>query len=305
MSNAVEQWNQPSQAVDVQREMTTRVRSLVDWAQEADAAMTLAQKLTSTAFCPQQFQGKPGDAAAAMLAGGELGLSPLTSLGAFDVIQGRASARAITLRALVQAQGHEMSVIESTTTRCRMKGRRRGANEWQTVDWTIDRAKQLGITGKDNWKKQPQAMLVARATSELARLIASDALLGIAGGYSTEELADGADEALQVTVAPSEAPAKRTMSRKPRTAPEPAPVPVEEVVEVVQMATSKQLTALNIALEERVSAERSEKLAWLENMFDRKFTSSKELTKDEASQAIDFWIGINNAEPPFESGDPA
>ncbi len=37
---------------------------------------------------------------------------------------------------------------------------------WQTSVWTIERAQQMGLLGKDQWKKQPDAMLVARATSE-------------------------------------------------------------------------------------------------------------------------------------------
>src|SRR5699024_8990910 len=123
-------------------------------------------------------------------------------------------------------------------TRCKARGRRRDAAEWQTVTWTIDRAKSLGLTGKHNWKAQPQAMLVARATSELARMIAADAILGI--GYSVEEISDGAEGDGQVTVEADPAPAgKRTMQRKtsePESPvepadPEPVPDPEPEVYE--------------------------------------------------------------------------
>lgn len=288
MSTEIAAWEEPNTEITP---MNTGVVRLVDWAREADAALSLAQKLTNTAFCPEQFRGKPGDAAAAMLAGGELGLSPLTAMGAFDVIQGRASARAITIRALAQAQGHEIVMVESTSTRCRMKGRRRGSSEWQTVDWTIDRAKQLGVTGKANWRNQPQAMLVARATSEICRLVASDALLGIAGGYSTEELADGADVALAVTVEPQSAPKTRTVGRrKPAAKPEPKPEPEPEAELEPESdpITQKQLTALNAGLTGIVGNGRADKLAWLTHNLDREITSSKDLTKDEASQLIDW-----------------
>lgn len=168
-----------------------RTNRLIEWAHEADAAHALAQKLTDTAFCPPQFRRRPDDAMAAMLAGSEVGLSPLAALNAFDVIEGRAAPRAITLRALTIAAGHEVVLEESTSTRCKMRGRRKGAADWQTVVWTISRAEQLRLTNKDNWRKQPDAMLIARATSELCRLIAADAILGIGGGYSSEEYGDG------------------------------------------------------------------------------------------------------------------
>jgi hypothetical protein len=50
------------------------------------------------------------------------------------------------------------------------------------------RGKPVEATGKENWQNQPQAMLLARATAECARLIAADAILGIP--YAAEELRD-------------------------------------------------------------------------------------------------------------------
>jgi hypothetical protein len=212
---------------------------IVDWAQEADAAYQIAQRLVVTSFVPPAFHNKPADAAAAILAGSGLGLDPLQSVGAFNIIQGRAAASAMTLRAIVQAAGHEIVLVESGPTRCRMKGRRAGETEWQEVLWTHDRAKQLGVTGKENWRKQPQAMLVARATSELCRLVAADAIMGIASGYSAEELADGDQTVTTVgQIVEAETPAAapvgmKRMQRKPLPKvapppPEPEPDPVYE-----------------------------------------------------------------------------
>jgi hypothetical protein len=168
------------------------VARIVQWAESAQAAHDLAVVLCKTSFCPQQFRDSPGEATAAILAGGEVGLSPLASLAAFDIISGRAAARAITLRAVVLSYGHEIELVESTERRCVMRGRRRGSEAWQTVTWTIDRAAKLKLTGKQQWTTQPTAMLVARATSEISRLVASDAILGIA--YSAEELEDQLEE---------------------------------------------------------------------------------------------------------------
>ncbi|MBK0296689.1 hypothetical protein IAE22_32635, partial [Bacillus sp. S34] len=114
--------------------------------------------------------------------------SPLAALRAIDIIQGTPAMRAITLRALVQNAGHEIWVEESTATRAVVRGRRRGSDKVETSEWSIDRARTMQLLSKDNWKKQPTAMLLARATSEIARLIAADVLLGLP--YSVEELDD-------------------------------------------------------------------------------------------------------------------
>ena len=125
------------------------VRRLGEWAESASAAFQIAERLVQTSFVPAAFRGKPVEAAAAILAGVEVGLQPMAALRSFDVISGQAAARAITLRAIVQSHGHEIEVIESTATRCVMRGRRRGASDWQKVTWTIDRARDLQLTGKD------------------------------------------------------------------------------------------------------------------------------------------------------------
>ena len=162
------------------------------WAEEARAAHALATSLSGTTFVPEVFRGKPAEATAAILAGSEVGLSPIAALNAYDVIQGRPAPKAITLRAIAQSHGHQLWPVAMTEHRCVMRGRRRGSSDVLEVEWTMDRARKLGLTNKPNWKNQPQNMLVARATSEMARLVAADVLLGIP--YSAEELVDMQDE---------------------------------------------------------------------------------------------------------------
>ncbi|MGW2010945.1 hypothetical protein [Streptomyces nigrescens] len=167
-------------------EPTAGSTALMAWAQEADLAYQMAQKLANTSFVPATLRGKPGDITAAILAGSELGLKPMATLKSIDVIQGTPALRAHAMRAVVQKQGHQIELVESTPERCVLRGRRKDADNWQTVEWTTARASQLGLLGKAEWKKQPQTMLVARATGELCRLIASDALHGMP--YVSEEL---------------------------------------------------------------------------------------------------------------------
>ena len=182
--------------------------SLTEWAQAAQAAHEVAVSLVQTSFVPESFRNKPHEATAAILSGDEIGLSPMAALRSFDVIQGTAAPRAITLRAVVQSKGHEVWQVEATDTRAVFRGRRRGSEHVEESVWTIERARSLGLVGKQNWKNQPKAMLMARATAEVCRLIAADALLGIP--YSVEELRD------ELTVAePDVAPAApRTAQRR-------------------------------------------------------------------------------------------
>ncbi|MEV8403573.1 hypothetical protein [Streptomyces niveus] len=172
---------------------------LMEWVESARQAHLVAQSLAKTQFAGA-YRGKPDEIVAAILTGQELGLQPMTALKSIDVIQGQPALRAHAMRAIVQHQGHDIELVESTETRCVMRGRRKGSDTWQTVEWTIQRADKLGLLGKDQWKKQPKTMLIARATGELCRLIASDALHGLP--YAAEEV----DGYAHGEVAPTKAP---------------------------------------------------------------------------------------------------
>lgn len=165
--------------------------ALLVWAREARQAHQVATSLARTSFVPASMRGKADDITATILAGQELGLKPMASLRSLDIIQGTPALRAHAMRGLVQSHGHKVHLDESTDTRCVMRGRRKDDTEWQTVEWDLDRADKLGLLGKSEWKKQPRTMLIARATGEICRLIASDVLYAMP--YASEELRDGAD----------------------------------------------------------------------------------------------------------------
>lgn len=159
---------------------------LARWAMDARQAHLVAQSLALTSFIPQSMRGKPGEITACILTGQEIGLKPMSALRSIDIIQGTPAMRANALRGLVQSRGHEVWVVESTETRAIVAGRRRGSEQEQRSTWTMDRARKMSLSNKDNWQKQPGAMLVARATAEVCRLIASDVILGMP--YAVEEL---------------------------------------------------------------------------------------------------------------------
>ncbi len=276
---------------------TQAVARLGEWAHAATAAYQVAERLVQTPFVPEAFRNKPYDATAAILAGTEVGLSPMSALRSFDVIQGTAAPRAITLRAIVQSQGHEVWVKESTATRAIVCGRRRGSNVVETSTWTLERAKGLGLTGKHNWKAQPQAMLVARATSELCRLIAADAILGI--GYTVEEIGDGAAPGVEAEQPPQvegDKPATRKMSRKKKAEPQPEPAPApdephpsEEQHDEVgsPKAMSPAMRKMFALLHESGLDERPAALEYVSKVVRRKVETRNDLSEGEVSQVIE------------------
>jgi hypothetical protein len=219
--------------VAVRQDAAALVTPLTVWAQSAREAAAVARSLARTPFVPDSLRAKrtyaeqtqddldsitASNITAAILTGQEIGIEPMASLRSIDVIQGTPALRAVALRALVLTAGHEIWVEESTQTRAIVKGRRKGSDHIQESVWTLDRARGLSLLGKDNWRKQPGAMLVARATSECARLVAADALLGVP--YSAEELNDG----IEVVGVGTETPASKTTRTARRRTAQPAAV---------------------------------------------------------------------------------
>jgi len=250
------------------------IARLADWAQAADAAYKVADKLCDTQFVPVSYRKKPYEATAAILAGAEVGLSPMASLRAFDNIQGTPAPKAITLRAIVQAQGHEVRIEESSDTRAVVAVRRRGSDEWQRSVWTIDRARKMGLTTKDQWKNQPAAMLIARATSEGCRWIAADAIMGMP--YSVEELRDGDGV---------EEPPQRmlTVADIVDAAPVSAPPAGMDAFEPMPTNRQKRMFAL---FNDTVFRERDERLAFISEVVGREIGSSKDIEAAEGGRVI-------------------
>ncbi|MGH3475331.1 MAG: recombinase RecT [Nocardioidaceae bacterium] len=174
---------------------------------EAAAVMTdahaLATAICKTAMVPDHFRGKPDETAAAILYGASLGLDPMQSLKAVYVVYGNAAMYARSMAGLVVAAGHEIWTVEAGPTRVVVSGRRKGEETIETGDWTIERAAIAGyvptkdpatgkwktnekgkVIGNEKYLTDPQAMLRAKATAEVCRIIAPDVLAGV---YSVEE----------------------------------------------------------------------------------------------------------------------
>jgi hypothetical protein len=217
----------PSAAGAPALNLTATTVSLLEWAQELDAAHRLGTALCGTEFVPASFRGKPDAAAAAILAGKSLGLDPMNSLSNIFVVQGRPAMYARTMVALVLSAGHDIRRTSATPEAVTILGRRKGQQEWQEFTWTIDRAQQAGYLSNKKYTSDPIAMLTAKAQAEACRTIAPDVLTGVAA-YSVEdvELEDLGETPAAPAATPAAAKPARTIKR--RTA---APAP--EVPDVV------------------------------------------------------------------------
>lgn len=158
------------------------------WAVDAREAYAVAKSLAKTSFVGSTMKGRVEEICGAILAGQEIGLQPMAALRSIDIIQGAPAMRAHTLRGLVLSQGHDVWVEHSDAERAVVCGQRQGSEHVERSEWTIDRARRLGLLKKDNWQKQPEAMLVARATAEVCRRVGADVLMGLP--YAVEELDD-------------------------------------------------------------------------------------------------------------------
>jgi hypothetical protein len=255
---------------------TDSMDRLARWVEQARAVSEIAADICATSFAPAAYRGKPAEATAAILAGAELGFDPMASLRAFDNIQGVPAPKAITLRAVVQGAGHRVRIVRSSETEAVVAGLRRGEDEWQESVWTIERARKLGLTDKDQWKKQPAAMLVARATAEVCRWIASDAVMGMP--YAAEEIED------QRVV---EAPAVRRLT----VADLDQPAIEQDSGELHTAAQRGHMFALWTELGYGTDDKRDERLRITAKILGLpELGSSSDLTRAEASRVIDALI---------------
>jgi hypothetical protein len=190
---------------------------LIEWAEAASAAHRLAMSLTKTRVCPDAFRNKPEEAAAVILLGAELGLSPIASLRAmYPAPGGQVGMYAKAMAALVVARGHVMWTEYESDERVTVCGHRAGQGEHvERAEWTIARARQAGFIRRGSqgqpsqYETQPRTMLWSRAVAELANKIAPDAIRGIP---EADEPVTG-EEARRVVVQRQPLPAREATGR--------------------------------------------------------------------------------------------
>lgn len=179
----------------------------------------LAELICGTEFVPKNLRNSAPATAAAIMYGREVGLPPMTALTQTHVIEGKPAMSAEAMRAMVIAGGHDLVFDEVTGAVCTMRARRAGSDHWTTLSWTIDMARAAGVAGKDNWKHYPRAMLIARCTSDLCRMVFPDVIHGF---RALEEVQDF-DESAPSESGGAERPTGTTKVTRKRATKAPAP----------------------------------------------------------------------------------
>lgn len=195
-------------------------------AEQLAVSYKLAQSLCTTSLVPQHFRNQPEEGAVAIMAGAEWGLGAVAALQNIFVVKGTPSTYARVMKAVVQRAGHRVWTVESSDTKVVVQAQRNGSDDVEESVWTIDRAKKAGYLSNRKYETEPQNMLYARATAEVCRRVAPDALLGMP--YSKEEMDDvAAPRYVQATVgAPGVAGLAQALAAAPAAEqPQPQPQP--------------------------------------------------------------------------------
>lgn len=104
----------------------------------------------------------------------------------YHIIQGRPALRADAMLARFQQAGGAVKWLAYTDEAVSAEfSHPQGGTVM--IDWSMERAKKAGLTGKDNWHKYPRQMLRARVVSEGVRTCFPAVCVGV---YTPEEVQD-------------------------------------------------------------------------------------------------------------------
>lgn len=274
------------------------------WAARLADAAKIGTALCKTAFVPKDFQGKPEEAAAAILYGHSIGFDPMQSLQGIHVISGRPSLAARAMVALLISHGHEIWTSEKNDNSVTVHGRRRETGREYAETWDTARAEKAGYGKKEKYLTDPQAMLYARAASGVCRQMAPDVLAGLA--YSQEEM----DLVTDRPVSPPATAARPTIRQAAAAVTTQAAVTVDtstgEVLdgEVVEDAPGEAIATLEQLhdIARVLDCPREQILAEISARIGRQLGSSKELTAAEAQSILDMFGDVDpTADPSWEA----
>lgn len=143
-----------------------------------------ADTLVKSGFLPPAIN-TPEKALAVMQKGRELGIGPMEALSSINVIQGKPACSAQLMLALARRTGELEDIkIETSEKGATVTVTRRGQSPF-TSTFGAKEATDLGLMGRDQYKKQPGTMFKWRAVSDNLRVTFGDALSGL---YTPDEM---------------------------------------------------------------------------------------------------------------------
>lgn len=168
---------------------TQAVAPIAPDAAALDVRMKHAQAIAAAKQAlPPSYANNPGAILLAQEWAQTRGVDLLTTIQSVSFISGRPVIDATMQRALAMRAGYEIAIeVTDTSATCTLT---RDGKPVGSSTYTVDDAKTAGLLGKDNWKKNPKAMLVARATAQTMRWHAPDVMVGV---FTEDELEDPVD----------------------------------------------------------------------------------------------------------------
>lgn len=135
-----------------------------------------------------KWASKPDDLMLIICKALQIGMNVFDAInGGLYAVRGKIEMPSRSMNAIIRAKGHSVTIVESSTTKCVLKGVRSNNKDASTASFTIEEAKLAGLTNNDPWKKYPADMLFARALTRLARQMFADVITDC---YIEGELSD-------------------------------------------------------------------------------------------------------------------
>lgn len=125
-----------------------------------------------------------------IIAGQELGFSPIVSMTGIHFFQGKVEFSSTLKASLIKDSGkYEYKVLQHTNECCEIAFYQRIGNELKSlgtpVFYTIEDAQMAGLLGKDNWKKYRKDMLFAACIRQGTRRYCADVLRGVSSDHDS------------------------------------------------------------------------------------------------------------------------
>ena len=125
---------------------------------------------------------------------------PATITQDYDIIQGKACRKTHSVMARFQQMGGKVEWHELTDQKADATFSHPAGGSLR-ISWTFEQAKKANLTGKDNWKNYPRAMLRARLIAEGVRAVYPAA---IGGMLIAEEAQDMPRQEIEINPAKQE-----------------------------------------------------------------------------------------------------
>lgn len=158
-----------------------------------EQAIATANLVSRSLLIPKHLQGKPSDVLVTIMTGYEYGFTPMQALREIYLVDGKPAFSATMITAMCLRESAVCEYFrpvdeESNETKATYETKRKSNPKPTRLTFTIEQAQRAGLTGKDNWKKYPAAMLQRRCATHLARAVYPDLVMGAIEKDEAEEI---------------------------------------------------------------------------------------------------------------------